>query len=232
MGLMTAKWYFLKEKSVIFNFFFFFFFLRRGKWTTYIINKIFLLYKEEGLWSCFWCILNTKIHCSDQDERRNIILQHFSSHAMKSKGLLNPPFPFMYWLYFLFWDVFMAQAFTEPSTFFPFVESKEANPINFIISSSSSVLLLTQLSHILCSLFSLSSISSFSREGEGDVDLCRLGDLERLLWGEREWLPLRSPSLDWDLSWCLCSLSWDVDLTAYAPCDPFGILLQDREISI
>ncbi|MXQ86256.1 hypothetical protein E5288_WYG006612 [Bos mutus] len=40
-----------------------------------------------------------------------------------------------------------------------------------------------------------------SREGERDVDLCHLGDLERLLCGEREWLPLRSPFLDWDLSW-------------------------------
>ena len=71
-------------------------------------------------------------------------------------------FPFMCCLYFLFWDTFMAQAFTEPSTFFPFVESKEANPINFIISSSSSLLLLTQLSHVLCSLFSLSSSSLLS----------------------------------------------------------------------
>ena len=48
-----------------------------------------------------------KIHCSDQDEGKKIILQHFSSHAMKPKGLLNPPFRFMYCLYFLFWDTFM-----------------------------------------------------------------------------------------------------------------------------
>ncbi|KAG5212341.1 hypothetical protein JEQ12_014770 [Ovis aries] len=50
-----------------------------------------------------------------------------------------------------------------------------------------------------------------SREGEGDVDLCRLGDLERLLCGERERLLLRSRSLDRDLSRRQRSLSRDVD---------------------
>ena len=39
--------------------------------------------------------------------KKKISLQHFRSHAMKSKGLLNPPFQFMYCLYFLFCDTFM-----------------------------------------------------------------------------------------------------------------------------
>lgn len=60
--------------------------------------------------------------------------------AMKSSGLLNPPFLFIYCLYFLFWETFVACAFTEPPVFFPLVESKEPNPIVFIISISSSVL--------------------------------------------------------------------------------------------
>lgn len=51
----------------------------------------------------------------------------------------------------------------------------------------------------LVSFFS-SSLLSFSREGEGDVDLCRLGDLERLRCGDLERLLLRSLSLDLDLS--------------------------------
>ena len=143
-------------------------------------------------------------------------------------------FPFMCCLYFLFWDTFMAQAFTEPSTFFPFVESKEANPINFIISSSSSLLLLTQLSHVLCSLFSLSSSSllSFSHlfflsvEKGKEMWICVvLGTWNAFCAGsESGFLSDLSP-LDWDLSWRLRSLSRDVDQTAYAPWDPFGILL-------
>lgn len=62
-----------------------------------------------------------------------------------------------------------------------FVESKAANPITFIISISSSVLS-SKSSSVFCSSllfvsFCSSSLFSFSREGEGDVDLCRLGDL-------------------------------------------------------
>lgn len=99
-----------------------------------------------------------------------------------------------------------------------FVESKEAKPINFIISISSSVLPSKSSSVIWRSLlfvsfvsFFSSSLLSFSREGEGDVDLCRLGDLERLLWGDRERLLLLSLSRDRDLSRRLRSLSRDVD---------------------
>ena len=43
------------------------------------------------------------------------------------------------------------------------------------------------------------------------MDLCRLGDLERLLWGERERLLLRSRLRDGDFSLRLRSLSQDVD---------------------
>ena len=55
-------------------------------------------------------------------------------------------------------ETFMEQAFTEPSAFFPFVDSKEANPTNFIsISSLFCPLSLPQLSDVLCSLFLSSS---------------------------------------------------------------------------
>ena len=72
------------------------------------------------------------------------------------------------------------------------------------------------------------------------MDLCRLGDLERLLCGEQEWLLLPSLSLDWDLSW---HLSW----FSFPGCGPGLPMLpscgaavvvthlesfQDREISI
>ena len=73
------------------------------------------------------------------------------------------------------------------------------------------------------SLLSSFSFLFFSREGEGGGDLCRLGDLECLLCGEREWLPLRSLSLDWDLSWHLCSLSWDLDRTGPPTLPPWGV---------
>lgn len=47
-------------------------------------------------------IQNTKSTLLTKMREKNIILQHFNSHAIKSKGLLNPPFRFMYCLYFLF----------------------------------------------------------------------------------------------------------------------------------
>lgn len=100
---------------------------------------------------------------------------------MKSSGLLKPPFLFMYCLYFLFCDTLMAYAFAAPSTFFPFVVSKEANPIIFIISISSSVLPCKSSSVIWRSLplesfisFFSSSRLSFRRGGEEELDLCRL----------------------------------------------------------
>ncbi|EHB02643.1 hypothetical protein GW7_02977 [Heterocephalus glaber] len=72
-----------------------------------------------------------------------------------------------------------------------------------------------------------------SREGEGDVDLCRLGDLERRLCGDLERLLLRYLSRDRDLSLSRRSLSWEVDRIAYVPsvgigcgCNPLGVLLR------
>lgn len=115
---------------------------------------------------------------------KKIIPQHFSFNAIKSKGLLNAAFQFVYSLYFLYWDTFMAQTSTEPPASFPFVESKQANPIIFIVSLSSSVLPSTSSSVIWHSLifvsfvyFFSSSVLSFSQGGEGDVDLCSLGNL-------------------------------------------------------
>ena len=59
--------------------------------------------------------------------------------------------------------------------------------------------------------FFSSSLLSFSGEGEGDVDLCRLGDLEPLLCGDPERLRRGSLSRDRDLSRRLGSLIRDVD---------------------
>lgn len=103
-------------------------------------------------------------------------------------------------------DTFTAGwAFTEPPTFPPFVETKEANPINFLIPSSSSVLPLKSSSVIWSSLLVASFFSSpllyFGWEGEGDVGLGRLVCLEwRLPWS----LPQ-----NWDPSQLARSLSWD-----------------------
>lgn len=57
-------------------------------------------------------------------------------YATKSSGLLNPPFLFMYCLYFRFRITCTAPT-SFPSTFFPFVVSKLQKPISFIISCSS-----------------------------------------------------------------------------------------------
>merc|ERR1719450_1972236 len=56
---------------------------------------------------------------------------------MKSRGLLKPPFLFMYWRYFLLVTTFTAPT-SFPFTFLPLVEWKEPKPsISFIIRSSS-----------------------------------------------------------------------------------------------
>jgi len=114
--------------------------------------------------------------------------------AMKSSGLLNPPFLFMYCLYFLFMVTLTACAFTDPSVFFPLVVSKVVNPISFIISISSSVLPCMSSAEIWMGFagLSLESLRSSSRRsfclpGEREEERWRLGgDLERLLWGDRE----------------------------------------------
>lgn len=115
--------------------------------------------------------------------------------AMKSSGLLNPPFLFMYCLYFLFMVTLTAYALTDPSVFLPLLESKEPNPINFIISISSSVLPCMSSAEIWMGFVDLASLRSSSRRSEGEEERWRLGgDLERLLWGDRERLLRRSLS--------------------------------------
>ena len=106
-----------------------------------------------------------KIHCSDQDEGEKVILQHFSSHAMKSKVLLNPPFPFMYCLYFLFRDTFMVQAFTEPSPFSLLWSQRRQIPLtHHCYSLLCFALCLPQLSDVPCSLFLSSHLFFLSAE--------------------------------------------------------------------
>lgn len=137
---------------------------------------------------------------------------------MKSNGLLNPPFLFMYCLYFLFWDTLMAYAFAAPSTFLPLVVSKEAKPIIFIISISSSVLPCKSSSVICRSLplvsllsFFSSSRLSFSRRGEEELERCLRGDLDRRRCGERERVLLLSLSRDRVRSLRLLSRSREAD---------------------
>lgn len=57
-------------------------------------------------------------------------------YATKSKGLLKPPFLFIYWRYFLFRTTWTSPS-TLSSTFLPLVVSKPQKPITFNISCSS-----------------------------------------------------------------------------------------------
>lgn len=61
------------------------------------------------------------------------------NHATKSRGLLNPPFLFIYCLYLRFNTTWTSPS-TLSSTFLPFVVSKSQNPIILSISCSSGVL--------------------------------------------------------------------------------------------
>lgn len=61
------------------------------------------------------------------------------SHATKSRGLLNPPFLFIYCLYLRFSTTWTSPS-TLSSTFLPLVESNPQKPITLSISCSSGVL--------------------------------------------------------------------------------------------
>ena len=130
---------------------------------------------------------------------------------------------------------FMEQAFTEPSPFFPFVDSKEANPTNFIsISSLFCPLSLPQLSDVLCSLFFLLLISSFFQWRRGR----RCGSMSSWGPGPPSVRRMRAASSPISLPrpgpfWEPGFFFWMWTQTAYAPsvgtrcgCEPFGILLQ------
>lgn len=151
---------------------------------------------------------------------------------MKSRGLLNPPFLFIYCLYFRFCDTFMAYALTDPSTFLPFVLSKEPKPMSFIISISSSVFPSRSSAAICLSLATFESLPSFFSSsclpGEEEEDLTLRGDLERRLWGDRERL-LRL-SLDLERSRLLLSRSLDADLERLRSLRLSGDLLRLRPI--
>jgi len=68
------------------------------------------------------------------NESQQILL--YKNYATKSRGLLKPPFLFIYCLYFRF-NITCTAPLSLPSTFFPLVVSKPQNPMVFIISCSS-----------------------------------------------------------------------------------------------
>lgn len=107
------------------------------------------------------------------------------NHATKSRGLLKPPFLFMYCLYFLF-----KTTWTSPisllSTFLPFVVLKSPKPMILIISCSSgdlpskSAWVMAGLSGSAGALWGLLDAEGRSRDEERDL-LLRLRSADRLL---------------------------------------------------
>lgn len=116
-------------------------------------------------------------------------------YATKSRGLLKPPFLFMYCLYFLFNTTWTSPS-TLSSTFLPFVVSKPQKPMTFNISCSSGVFPSKSAGVIMGR--SAKDFFCFTKEveGIGDCDRRRRGEGDLRRSGERL---RRSKDLERDL---------------------------------